>query len=142
MMDAMIFLLDVPKHCIHPKTMGPLGARSFVVLPPTIHNIGQSGNLSSHPRDMFCKNFEANNYLITNLTHSKRAYNNSNNMTTRNYHCSIILQRPRNIRSCGCYIDSVSLGACIGDTSQLHPFVQAKEGFSPSSPLLVCFPLE
>ncbi len=60
MMDAMIFLLDVPKHCIHPKTMGPLATRSFVVVAPTIHNIVQSGSLSSHSRDMFCKNFEAN----------------------------------------------------------------------------------
>lgn len=141
-MDVVIFLLDVPKHCIHIKTMGPLGAWSFVVFAPTIHNIVRNGNLSSHPRDMFCKNFEADNYLITNLTHSKRAYNNSNNMPTRNYYCSIILQRPRNIGRYGCYIDSASLGACMGDTLQLHPFVQAKEAFSPSSPLLVCFPLE
>ncbi len=142
MMDVVIFLLDVPKHCIQLKTMGHLGARSFVVFAPTIHNIVQSGNLRSHPRDMFCKNFEANNYLITNLTHSKRAYNNSNTMPTRNYHCSTILQRSRNIKRCGCYVDSANLGACMGDTLQLHPFVQAKEGFSPSSPLLVCFPLE
>ncbi len=113
-MDAMIFLLDVPKHCIHRKTMGPLGAWSFVVVAPTIHNNVQSGNLNSHPKDMFCKNFEANNYLITNLTHSKRAYNNSNTMPTHNYHCFIILQRPRNIRRCGCYIDSANLGACMG----------------------------
>lgn len=76
--------------------------------------IVQGGNLSSHPRDMFCKNFEANNYLITNLTHSKRAYNNSNTMPTHNYHCSIILQRPKNIRRCGCYVDNASLGACMG----------------------------
>ncbi len=33
----MIFLLDVPKHCIHPKTMGLLGAPSFVVVAPTMH---------------------------------------------------------------------------------------------------------
>jgi hypothetical protein len=49
-MDAMIFLLDVPKHCIHRKTMGPLGAWSFVVVAPTIHNNVQSGNLSSRPK--------------------------------------------------------------------------------------------
>jgi len=50
MMDAMIFLLDVHKHCIHCKTMSPLGAQSFVVVAPTIHNNVQSGNLSSRPK--------------------------------------------------------------------------------------------
>jgi hypothetical protein len=41
MMDAMhfLFLLEVPKHCVHPKTMGPLGARNSIVTVTTIHNI-------------------------------------------------------------------------------------------------------
>jgi hypothetical protein len=139
-MDAMIFLFDVPKHCIHPKTMGPLGARSFVVVAPTIHNIVQSGNLNSHPRVMFCKNFEANNYLITNLTHSKRAYNNSNTMPIRNYHCSIILQRHRNIRRCGCYIDSASLGACTGTHYNYIYLCKQRRLFHQAPRCLFAFP--